>query len=66
MGCIVGTHSPLAEHFLLLVLTLMPTKATIAMSLLCVFAVYPIRKYKYELFLLLHMAFAVLFLISMW
>lgn len=46
--------------------TLTIVQATIAMSFLCIFSIYPARRYTYEFFLLLHIALAVLFLISMW
>ncbi|KIW75330.1 hypothetical protein Z517_10071 [Fonsecaea pedrosoi CBS 271.37] len=40
--------------------------ATIAMSLLCVFSIYPMRKHIYEVFLIVHIIGALLFLIGMY
>ncbi|KAH8690570.1 ferric reductase like transmembrane component-domain-containing protein [Talaromyces proteolyticus] len=40
--------------------------AVISMSFLCIFSIYPMRRYKYELFLLLHLAFAVLCIGTLW
>ncbi|CRG91442.1 hypothetical protein PISL3812_08491 [Talaromyces islandicus] len=40
--------------------------AVISMSLLCIFSMYPMRRYKYETFLLFHIAVAVLCIGTLW
>lgn len=36
------------------------------MSVMSILAIYPLRKHTYDMFLILHIAFAVLFIISLW
>lgn len=40
--------------------------ATVAMTLICCFSLYPMRRYYYELFLVLHIGLGVLTLLGMW